>query len=407
MLPPPQTEREVQLPAFDEAPVRAQLQRLLADPLFNNSKRYPTLLAYIVEQTLRGNAADLKERTIGIEAFGRKPDYDANADPVVRIAAAEVRKRLVQYYYGSAHAGEFIIELSAGSYVPAFREPEAPLAEPGPRPEIHPAVSEIPPQGADAPRAPRRRFWIGSAAAVILAGLIGAAIGRYHPAPKPSNIDRFWEPIVSSHSPVTYCLGEPAAGRAQQPALSQDEPVHIAGRLVVSDVVTLARTIVPLVPSHTAFRVLPASETTFAQLREGPIVLIGAFDNAWTLRITEKLRFRFEVRDGGARLVDRKNPNQAAWGIAGNVTYRNLVTDYAIVARIHDNMTGQPVIIVAGILDKGTEAASEVLYNPVYLDALLAKASKGWDHLNLEAVIQTHLIEGHPGPPDVLAVETW
>jgi len=52
------------------------------------------------------------------------------------------------------------------------------------------------------------------------------------------------------------------------------------------------------------------------------------------------------------------------------------VTDYAIVARIHDSITGQPVIIVAGILDKGTEAASEVLYNPVYLDALLSKAPR-------------------------------
>ncbi|HXN45229.1 MAG TPA: hypothetical protein VN893_01220, partial [Bryobacteraceae bacterium] len=80
---------------------------------------------------------------------------------------------------------------------------------------------------------------------------------------------------------------------------------------------------------------------------------------------------------------------------------------YAIVARIHDSITGQPVIIVAGILDKGTEAASEVLYNPVYLDALLSKAPNGWDRLNLEAVIGTHLIEDHPGPPAVLAVETW
>ena len=89
------------------------------------------------------------------------------------------------------------------------------------------------------------------------------------------------------------------------------------------------------------------------------------------------------------------------------MTYRNLVTDYAVIARIHDNMTGQPVIIVAGILDKGTEAASEVLYNPTYLDALLAKAPKNWDRLNLEAVVETHLIDGNPGPPAILAVETW
>jgi hypothetical protein len=410
MLPPPQTAREARGSASNAAAVRAQLQRLLAHPLFTNSKRYPTLLSYTVEQTLRGNAAELKERTIGIEAFGRKPDYDANADPVVRIAAGEVRKRLIQYYYDPAHAGELVIELSSGSYVPAFREPESPAPEPVAHVEMHQTVPEPRPPAAAAPparSASRSRFWFRSAAAVILAGLIGVAIGRYRPTPPPSNIDRFWEPVVSSPSTVTYCLGEPAAAAAQQQALSRDAPIRLAGRLVLSDVLTLARTIVPLVARHGAFRVLPASETSFAQLREGPIVLIGAFDNVWTLRITEKLRFGFQVRDGVLRVIDRKNPKQATWGIADNSTYRNLVTDYAIVARIHDSITGQPVIIVAGILDKGTEAASEVLYNPVYLDALLSKAPKGWDRLNLEAVIGTHLIEDHPGPPAVLAVETW
>src|SRR5271170_3713538 len=102
--------------------VREQLNRLLAHPLFTNSKRYPVLLAYTVEQALLGNAGELKERTIGIEAFGREPSYDVNLDPVVRTTAAEVRKRLIQYYYSPEHAGELVIELPLGSYVPSFRE---------------------------------------------------------------------------------------------------------------------------------------------------------------------------------------------------------------------------------------------------------------------------------------------
>src|ERR1700735_1705448 len=102
--------------------VREQLNRLLAHPLFTNSKRYPVLLAYTVEQTLLGHANELKERTIGVEAFGREPTYDATIDPVVRTTAAEVRKRLIQYYYNTDHAGELIIELPLGSYVPSFRE---------------------------------------------------------------------------------------------------------------------------------------------------------------------------------------------------------------------------------------------------------------------------------------------
>jgi len=401
VLPTTQTAKDPNGSANNGAAVRAQLKRLMAHPLFTNSKRYPTLLAYTVEQTLLGNAGELKERNIGMEAFGREPDYDANADPVVRIAAAEVRKRLIQYYYDPAHAGELVIELSAGSYVPVFRGPEPPASSPESR--VESAVV-----ARDSRFAARREFpWLILFIAAIAASLIGVAIGRYRPAPLPSNLERFWEPIASSRNPVTYCLGEPANVRAPQEAFSEDAPVHMTGRFDVSDVVALSRTVAPLVARHGPFRVLPASEASFAQLREGPDVLIGAFDNAWTLRITEALRFGFETRDGVQRIVDRRNPKQASWGISGNVTYRNLLTDYAVIARIHDSMTGQPVIIVGGILDNGTEAASEVVYNPVYLDALLAKAPKNWERLNLEAVVETHLIEDHPGPPAILAVETW
>src|SRR5215472_6066364 len=109
--------------APDAASIREQLKRILVHPLFSNSKRYPVLLAYTVEQTLAGNAGEVKERTIGVEAFGREPDYDVNLDPVVRMTAAEVRKRLSQYYYNPDHAGELVIELPIGSYVPSFREP--------------------------------------------------------------------------------------------------------------------------------------------------------------------------------------------------------------------------------------------------------------------------------------------
>src|ERR1039458_6883204 len=130
-------------PAPDGAAVREQLERLLAHPLFSNSKRYPVLLAHTVEQTLKGNGAELKERSIGIDVFGRSPSYDANADPVVRITAGEVRKRLMQYYYDSSHDGELVIELPSGSYVPQFRAPEPePLPEPvavAPEPAPQPA----------------------------------------------------------------------------------------------------------------------------------------------------------------------------------------------------------------------------------------------------------------------------
>ncbi len=152
---------------------------------------------------------------------------------------------------------------------------------------------------------------------------------------------------------------------------------------------------------------MPASQATFAQLREGPVVLIGAFDNLWTLRLTQKLRFGFESKEGVAIIVDRKSPNAATWATAWDLPYQKLSRDYAIVARFRDSITGQPVIIAAGISEEGTEAAGEILYNPVYLNALLKNAPNGWEQMNMEAVIETEVIEGHSGPPKVLAAEYW
>jgi hypothetical protein len=427
---PKSTQDLDQSPAAPEAGlIREQLDRLLTHPLFANSKRYPALLGYVVEQTLLGNAADLKERSIGIEVFGRAPTYDANADPVVRITAGEVRKRLSQYYYDSAHDGEVVIELPTGSYVPVFRAHESPaemveatsvlVTEP-----VLPALPPTPPESAPVRHGHPKLRWLFTIAAIVLSGAIGLSLGRrYHPPapppPPPSNIDRFWQPVTSSANPATFCLGEPAKNLDTASLDNYEAPVakpqpeklyvrlHYSGNLALADVITLTRTAAQLETRHKTFRVVPASEATFSQLREGPIVLIGAFDNIWTLRVTQKIRFGFESEDGDARLVDRKASKPTYWATAWDLPYQKLSRDYAIVARIHDATTGQPVIIAAGISEEGTEAAGEILYNPVYLDKLLAKAPADWEQKNLEAVIETQVIQGHPGPPNVLAVETW
>jgi hypothetical protein len=424
----------------EPAAIRTQLQRLLAHPLFTHSKRYPVLLAYTVEQTLLGNSPRLKERTIGIEAFGRKPDYDANADPVVRTTAAEVRKRLIQYYYDPSHAGEPIIELSAGSYVPAFRQSSAPRIAPSkedsellqrklPLTETRSMRVVTPSLAFHRLAANRGHFsvtarpstgrWILAVLSGMLVAMIGFGIGHYRLVQAVSNVDRFWEPVTSSPYPTTYCLGEPdhrTVPETTQPGKGtatvsseqqlQDE-LRFSGRLNMSDVVTLTHTTAPLAAHHGAFRVLPASETSFTQLREGPDVLIGAFDNPWTLRITQALHYGFLTKESSWQIVDHRSQQPSPWAVQMNLPIQNLARDYAIVARIHDNTTGQPVIIVAGISDQGTEAAGEVVYNPVYLKSLLDRAPKDWNRRNLEAVIGTRVIDGHPGPPDILAVHTW
>ena len=49
-------------PNADE--VRNQLARMLTNPLFRNSRHYPALLRYVVEETLEGRQGQLKERSL-------------------------------------------------------------------------------------------------------------------------------------------------------------------------------------------------------------------------------------------------------------------------------------------------------------------------------------------------------
>src|ERR1035438_6185809 len=110
----PATEAERKL-------VLKELESMLGSYHFQNSKRYPALLKYIVDATLDGHSGDLKERTLGVEVFGRDPNYDTSADPVVRLSAGEVRKRIAQYYHENGNGTHLQIELPLGSYVPEFQ----------------------------------------------------------------------------------------------------------------------------------------------------------------------------------------------------------------------------------------------------------------------------------------------
>ena len=79
------------------------------------------MLKYVVSAVIDGRGSDLKERTLGVEVFGRDPEYDTNADPVVRISASEVRKRIAQFYHENGDSAKLQIELPLGSYVPESR----------------------------------------------------------------------------------------------------------------------------------------------------------------------------------------------------------------------------------------------------------------------------------------------
>src|ERR1044071_5064103 len=78
--------------------VRCQLDRLLANRRFSTSERSATFLRYVVDRTLPGDRAGIKEVVIATEIYGRSANYDPKIDSIVRVEASRMRAKLRSYY---------------------------------------------------------------------------------------------------------------------------------------------------------------------------------------------------------------------------------------------------------------------------------------------------------------------
>jgi hypothetical protein len=389
--------------------VREQLTRMLGSPLFRNSRHYPNLLRYVVEETLEGRAGHLKERELGVKVFGRDPAYDSNADPVVRTSACEVRKRIAQYYHEPGHETEVRIDVPAGCYVPDFRLPAArpPAAAPTPvEPEPVTVAARV---------APRK--WFHMAGVLAMVAILGIATFELRGA--RGAVEQFWAPVWGSSDSVMLCLGGSFRLTPQQiqPVGSQSGPdngptfqdVMRSDHVAFSDALTMAR-LTGLMREHgKKSDIRRGTLLTLTDLRKVPVILIGAFNNAWTMRLENQLRYVFEFDEGKRIGVirDRDNPTKADWRYTPDIKYSQITEDYAIVSRFVDPRTERMVVVVAGMGRDGTLAAGEFVTEPRYLEKFAGKAPKGWERKNLQVVLATEVMNGNIGPPRILATHFW
>ncbi len=108
---------------------RAELQAVLSAPLFQRAPKLSKILAYICEKHFSGKGADLKEYSIAVDALGRAPGFDPQADAIVRVDLHLLRKRLELYYANDGKNRRLRIYLPLGHYLPEFLPNHAHRAE--------------------------------------------------------------------------------------------------------------------------------------------------------------------------------------------------------------------------------------------------------------------------------------
>ncbi len=109
--------------------IRRQLERVLSSSGFRKCAQLSRFLRFTVDQALADPSNAPKETWIGVEIFGRKPDYNPACDPVVRVEARRLRVKLAQYYANEGREDPIRIELPKGGYLPVFERTEQPETE--------------------------------------------------------------------------------------------------------------------------------------------------------------------------------------------------------------------------------------------------------------------------------------
>jgi hypothetical protein len=428
----------------EPAEVRQALGKILASHPFHTSKQCQDLLRYVVDQTLSGGAGSLRERIIGVEVFGREPAYDTSEDPVVRVRAADVRKRLAQYYQSlEPGAAALQIELQPGSYRAHFRlqkpTPGQSVPVTAPPAEVNqPTEVPLPAREPQSPRpnwrlrlSPRlvlHSWWIRALALILISCAIAASY-RDIPSVFTSPQERFWAPLLSARQPVVLYLGSNSAYVLSADYLAQYRGVHAIPKsgpeffpdfapgesIRPSDLVPVRDTFVTvgdlaatvqltnlLTAWKRPFILRSGRDINFAELRNRPSVMIGAFNNPWTLELTRDLPFSLEE---GIRIQDRDH-RERRWTVTTPATH-STSDDFAIISCLLVSKTGGPLITAAGIGQYGTQAAAEFLSSPDRMRDLLTTAPRGWEHKNMQAVLHVKVVGYTPVAVDVLATSYW
>ena len=406
--------------------VREQLELVVRDPAFRSSKRSVEFLRYVVSKTLEGAADEIKERTIGIEVFGRDPAYDTNIDHVVRTAAIELRKRLSIYYGQEWRRSELRIGMVPGSYIPRFTIPERgetarPEKETLPLGTAEPAAIVPVPDLTHVPSPARspHGWWKLAMTAVVVAVISGAVYFGSH---RPTAQDLFWKPLLDMPGPVLIAAGDVPDGppSAGDPTGGSGDLMPVLHRtsatdIPFSDAMTMARVLGTLQAHGKTVILRQDAVSSFSELRESPVVLIGAFNNEWTLRLTNRLRYSLAL-DPERRLIyikDARNPANRTWSWATDqpkdhqgAAGRPKLEDFALISRIWNSDTGNPVVVIGGLYRYGTESAGEFLNDPRLMQAIGREVALQNPKSNIQIVLGTTVTDGTAGPPRVLAVSS-
>jgi hypothetical protein len=207
------------------------VERVLQSETFRNAPTSRRLLKYLAERSLAGDADQLKEYAIGVDAFGKGADYNPRQDSTVRIQIGRLRQKLADYYREEGKNDTAVLELPKGRFSLTWGTRDGALTDvPGPEaPPESPAETEAVPQ-------PNRwrsaALVLGGLCLILLASsvyfLVRLRSGPPVAGPWTPDLTELWQPLINSTRPLAIAVGDPLflqfENRALYRELSKEKP---------------------------------------------------------------------------------------------------------------------------------------------------------------------------------------
>ena len=189
---------------------KAELAWVLQHPEIARSANLVRILSFICAKYFDGEAREIREYSIAVEALGRKAaTFDSSVDPIVRVTARALRKKLHEVYAADGHDRVLEIALPIGHYVPQFLPRGQQPA--GIQPDLHDSLEALDPPETIPDHSARpaatllhrlRQLpwkWIAATSLVPLVFLAGFLAGRTRTPSQPIALQglQWGEPVWS------------------------------------------------------------------------------------------------------------------------------------------------------------------------------------------------------------------
>jgi hypothetical protein len=372
--------------------ILAHLDEVCASTAFSGSRRRQAFLRYVVEETLAGRGAAIKERNIAVDVFERSNDFDAHSASIVRVTGGEVRKRLAQAYAAGLNNG-VRLELPLGSYQPAFHfDPEVTVAPETPDVD----ESEEPLKYA----IPRNRLLIAAATAGVI--LLAGGFTAYRLDHPSSATDKLWQPFLTPDKPVLVSL-------ATLTTIPKDKSseVHTTETSFVGSGGALgaARFAEQLALRRQPFQMKFGSDVSFSDLKNSAAILLGS--TRWSDELMQMQRFRIVKEEEKPRAIIDSQSEGHRWVASRAPGATEPSEGYSLITRLLNTETGRPMLLLAGLDPRDTQAAVEFLSDDHLFEAFTANAPSDWQRKNFQIVLHNRIFGKSPGSLNVVASHVW